>query len=206
MLMPCFSLGFCDNIRSMPRGWNVSLLFFITFVNGSKSLVSFLYCFFHFRRLPGLRLASDSVKENGRFWRIQCQRDEKRSSCGKKTREIFLCQGTVWINFWEVIRAEGLKHLPESGEENSRDIRREAIAREAMWKSSNVRMIEWKKVRTDGSIKYFISINIWTISRFPKWQMIFEFQQNENISDGKENRRRKEIGCEICKEEQIGGT
>ena len=62
-----------------------------------------------------------------------------------------------------MIRNESLKYLSGSGEGNvggsKEDIRRGAIAREVMRKNRDVRIIEWKKVRRDHSIKCFISIN-----------------------------------------------
>ena len=59
----------------MLRDRDVNLSIFITFMSGSKSLMSFSYRFFHFRRPPGLGLAFDAAKRNERFGRIQCHID-----------------------------------------------------------------------------------------------------------------------------------
>ena len=64
-------LGESDDRRGMSGSRDVSLLIFITFMSGSKSLTSFAYCFFHFRRPPGLRLVFDAIEKNGKFGRIQ---------------------------------------------------------------------------------------------------------------------------------------
>ena len=50
--------GFGDDRRSMSGGRDVSLTIFITSMSGSKTLTSFIYRIFHFKRPPGLRLAS----------------------------------------------------------------------------------------------------------------------------------------------------
>ena len=57
--------------RGMSGGRDVS---FIIAMNSSKSLTSFAYCFFHFRKPPGSRLAFDAVERNGRLGCIQCQK------------------------------------------------------------------------------------------------------------------------------------
>ena len=58
--LPCISLGFGNDRRSMSRGRNVSPTIFITSMSGM----------FHFRRPPGLRLAFDVAERNEKFGRI----------------------------------------------------------------------------------------------------------------------------------------
>ena len=45
-------------------------------------------------------MAFDAAERNGRFGRIQCQRDKESSSStrGKRKRRVFLCRGTVGVN------------------------------------------------------------------------------------------------------------
>ena len=46
----------------MTERGDISLSIFITSMSGNKSLTSFAYGFFHFRRPPGLKLAFDAAK------------------------------------------------------------------------------------------------------------------------------------------------
>ena len=56
---------------------------------------SFLYRFFHFSRPPDLRLTFDAAKRNGKFGRIQCQRNKEDNST--KKRKLFLYRRTVRV-------------------------------------------------------------------------------------------------------------
>ena len=67
MFLPCLILGLCDDRRGMSESRNVSLAIFITSMSGSKSLTSSAYCFFHFRRVPGLKLALQAAERNAKF-------------------------------------------------------------------------------------------------------------------------------------------
>ena len=42
-------------------------------------------------------MAFDAVERNGRFGRIQCQRDKESSSRGRRKKRVFLCRWTVKI-------------------------------------------------------------------------------------------------------------
>ena len=63
-------LGFGDDIRGMLGATNIGLTIFITSLSNRKSLTSFAYRFFHFRRPPGLRSAFEAAERNGKFGRI----------------------------------------------------------------------------------------------------------------------------------------
>ena len=58
------SLGFGDDRQDMLGGRDVSLTIFIISMSSGKSLTSFVYCFFHFGKPPGLRLTFDASKRN----------------------------------------------------------------------------------------------------------------------------------------------
>ena len=70
----------------MSGSGEVSLPTFITSMSGSKSLMSFAYRFFHFRRPSGLRLAFDATKRNEKLAAFsakevkQLHRKEKETS------------------------------------------------------------------------------------------------------------------------------
>ena len=42
-------------------------------------------------------MAFDATERNGRFGHIQCQRDKKGSSRGKRKRQVFLCRRKVGV-------------------------------------------------------------------------------------------------------------
>ena len=48
LVLCLLSLDFGDDERGVPCGRNINLTLFIISVSGSKSLVSFCHCFFHF--------------------------------------------------------------------------------------------------------------------------------------------------------------
>ena len=76
---------------------NVSLTIFITSMSGSKSLTSFAYRFFHFRRPSDLRLAFDAAERHERIGCIQCQKSEESKSSGNRKSRVFLCRRTVRV-------------------------------------------------------------------------------------------------------------
>ena len=89
---------------------DVSLVIFISSVSGRVSLASFTDRFFHLSRPPGFSRAFDAAERNGRFGRIQCQRDKERGSRGKRKRRVFLCIRTVRVKVQgKVIPASFLK-------------------------------------------------------------------------------------------------
>ena len=71
------------------------VLMFFTSASGSESLTSFTDRFFYLSRPRGFRMAFDAAERNGRFGRIQWQRDKKSSSRGKRKRRVFLRKRTV---------------------------------------------------------------------------------------------------------------
>ena len=68
----------------------------IVSVSGGERLASFTKRFFYFSGPPGFRLAFDAPERNGRFCRIQCQKN-KESSRAKRKRQVFLCKRTVRV-------------------------------------------------------------------------------------------------------------
>ena len=85
--LPCFNLGFGKDKRDISQNRDVSQMIFITSMSGSISLTCFTYCIFHFRRLPGLKMAFDAAKRNGKFGRIQCQRSRERVAAEERERD-----------------------------------------------------------------------------------------------------------------------
>ena len=65
--LPCLILGFGDDRRSMSGSRDVNLTIFITSVSGSERLTPFTNRSFHSIVPPGLRLAFDAAKRNGKF-------------------------------------------------------------------------------------------------------------------------------------------
>ena len=69
----------------------VGLTIFITSVSGSKSLIPFVYRFFHFRKSPSLRFAFDAAERNETFDCIQCEIKEQHQ---RKEKSILLQKGS----------------------------------------------------------------------------------------------------------------
>ena len=95
--LPCLIRGFGDNRQGMSGSRGLGLTIFINSMSGRKSLTSFAYRFFHFSRLPGLKLSFDAAERNGRFGRVQCQRSKESSSRQKRKKQVFLCRRTVRV-------------------------------------------------------------------------------------------------------------
>ena len=94
----------------MSASRDVSLAIFIAFVSGGNSFTSYTNHFFHFHGPPGMRLAFDEAKRNGRFGCIQCQRSEESSGRGKRKRRVFLYRRSVRVEInGKVIQASFLK-------------------------------------------------------------------------------------------------
>ena len=94
--IPRLDLG--DDRLVMSGSKDVSLTIFIPGMSCRKSLTSFAYRTFHFRKPTGLRLPFDSAKINRKFGCIQCQRSKENSSSReKRKRRVFFCRRTARV-------------------------------------------------------------------------------------------------------------
>ena len=66
-----------------------------------------------------------------------------------------------------------------------------------MEKSGCVRVIEGEEVRRDDPVEYFLLAGVGSTSGVPEGMMAIEVPQNEEISGGKKNGGREEIGSAI---------
>ena len=118
--LPCFCLGFGDDKRGMLRGKDVTLSIFITPMNGSKSVTSFFYRFFHVRRSPAWswRLTRPKKMKNLAAFNPQ----EVKRAAVEKRKGVFLCSRTVRVKVKSkattrnVLKIKGrVKAKPEKG-------------------------------------------------------------------------------------------
>ena len=71
--------------------------------------------FFYLRRPPGLKLAFDAAKTNGKFGRIYCQKSKESSGRGKKKRGVFLCRRTVGVKVNSKVISTSSVKIEEKG-------------------------------------------------------------------------------------------
>ena len=48
-------------------------------------------------------MAFDAAERNGRFGRIQCQRNKESSSRGKRKRQVFICRRTMRVKLTDKV-------------------------------------------------------------------------------------------------------